>query len=90
MEQQLTTNAAVDLPYTSCYCEENTYHILTSLAQGRADSTECYAVFVSNEFKQVDPPYPFNVLHLVLQGLAPCVLLLTKTTHKNAALVNAL
>ncbi len=65
MEHQLTINAAVDLPYTACYCEENTYYVLTSLAQGRGSSTECYAVFVSNEINQVDCPSPFDVLHRV-------------------------
>lgn len=46
--QEELAAAAAATPYTSCYCEENTYLLLDRLHT----TTNCYAVFVSNRVKR--------------------------------------
>lgn len=43
--------------YTSCYCEENVYFLISALIDrgAAASADELYAVFVSNPAKQVRP-----------------------------------
>jgi hypothetical protein len=54
--------------YTSCYCEENVYHLCASLAAAGVDVTALFAVFISNTSKEarccaavapaISPPAP--------------------------------
>ena len=43
-----------DIVYTACYCEENVYHLCQQLSGNKDNAQrELYAVFISNEARQV-------------------------------------
>ena len=42
-----------DLIYTSCYCEENAYHLCQRLREHNSEAVQVFVVFVSNPRRQV-------------------------------------